>query len=496
MATELYQEDFAKLLRGRVAVIGDLMIDQYAHGEVLRISPEAPIPILQVTTERHVLGGAANVAANIAALGGKAHLLGIIGADANGLLLQQLAQQIPRIQLSAEISNTHPTTKKTRYTSGQQQIVRVDRESRLPYPDQTIENLISKLSNAINSCDVIVLSDYGKGVLDDRVLQATLSSARARGKTVIVDPKRSTFTPYRGADYIAPNSKELSDATGLPCAQDDEAALAAAAAFTQCGSAILLTRSERGMSLFRHGTPPIHLAANAREVFDVSGAGDTVVAAFSLGLAAGLSPEQAMALANTAAGIVVGKLGTATCTNDEVRKAFANRGRRDAGMREWTSESALAAISLDQACALRSNWKNAGLTVGLTNGCFDILHPGHISILRAAANACDRLIVAINSDDSVRRLKGIARPLQDQAARADILLQLKGVACVVAFDEDTPIRLIDALQPDLLVKGADYREDQVVGADVVKARGGRIMLVDIVPGHSTTRIVEAINAAD
>jgi D-beta-D-heptose 7-phosphate kinase/D-beta-D-heptose 1-phosphate adenosyltransferase len=329
----------------------------------------------------------------------------------------------------------------------------------------------------------VILSDYGKGALTDRVLAETIGYARAKRKPVIVDPKRRDFAAYSGASIITPNRQELTLATGLKCDSDLEAAAAAAAAHAACGADVLLTRSERGMSFFPLDGTPLHLPAVRREVFDVSGAGDTVVAVLATALAAKLPIAEAIKASNYAAGIVVGRSGTATLTREELIAAFSTP------LVEDKPDGRL--VDLEEAKLLRRLWQNQGFTVGIANGCFDIIHPGHISLIRQATQACDRLIMALNTDASVRRLKGQTRPAQKEVARAEVIGAIKGVALVVLFNEDTPYNLISALQPDVLIKGADYTEDQVAGADIVRARGGKILLAELTEGHSTTRLLEA-----
>lgn len=465
------------LARGRVAVIGDLMLDRYVSGAVERISPEAPVPVLRAAEERATLGAAGNVAANIAALGGAVELVGLLGEDEEGREVARLVAALERVRFAPVVCAALCTTTKTRIICGQQQIVRIDRERPGEPPAQAAAALADHARAAIAATDVVVLADYGKGVLGDGLLALALGG----GKPVIVDPKRRDLAAYRGASFITPNRRELSEATGLPCATDEEAECAAAAAIAHCGAAILLTRSERGMSLFRQGLAPVHLPAEAREVFDVTGAGDTVAAGLALGLAAGLPVEEAMRVANEAAGVVVGKLGAAVCSRPELAAALGRRSGRAA------PPAALA--SLAEALRLRRQWAAAGLSVGFTNGCFDLLHPGHVALLRRAAEECDRLIVGLNSDASVQRLKGAGRPLQTAAARAEVLAALRSVDLVAVFEEDTPMALIEQLSPDVLVKGADYQPHEVVGAELVAARGGRLVLVELAAGHSTTALV-------
>ena len=306
--------------------------------------------------------------------------------------------------------------------------------------------------------------------------------ATAAGKASIIDPKRRDFAIYRDATLIKPNRRQLTDATGLPCETDPQAETAALAAMATTNSAILLTRSEHGMSYFERDKKPLHLKTAAQDVFDVSGAGDTVLALAALGTAARLPAGELMRLANAAAGIVVSKIGTAVVSArelDEALEAESHQSEPNKG----------ASVGLDEAVRRREEWRKRGLRVGLTNGCYDLLHPGHVSILKSAAAECDRLIVAINSDQSVRRLKGPSRPVQDERARACVLGALSAVDLVVVFDEDTPAQTIAALKPDLLVKGADYAMAEVVGAETVRRSGGRVHLVPLVKGHSTTSLI-------
>lgn len=477
------RDDIQRLACGRVLVIGDVMVDHYVSGKVSRVSDEAPVPIVQVTDERWTAGGAANVAANIAALGGRAILVGVTGADPAASTLAGIVGAMGgAVEAHLVADASRPTTLKTRYMGGQHQMVRVDRELGTAISRSTEDRLVDIIADVADDCDVIMVSDYAKGVLSDRVLGAIMEHGLRAGVDIVIDPKRADWSAYRGASLITPNRKELSLATRATCGTDAECLAAADAAIATTGAAILLTRSEQGMSLFRSGQPALHLSAKAREVFDVSGAGDTVAAAIALSLASGQAPELAMQIANVAAGVVVGKRGTATVSPAEVMAEL------DAGHRMTASFP--GAINLSEARSLRETWAREGLSVGFTNGCFDILHAGHVVLLRQAAETCDRLIVALNTDASVSALKGPDRPVQSENVRASVMAAIKGVDAVILFGEATPLEAIRELQPDVLVKGADYAEDQIVGADIVKARGGRIVRVGLIDGQSTTRVIE------
>lgn len=463
-------------------IVGDVMLDVYLAGHVARISPEAPVPVLRYLRETEAAGGAANVALNVVALGGAARLVGVVGADEGAA---RLAALMAAAGIAADLvaAGDRPTTTKMRVLAGQhQQLLRIDRETTGPLPPPTEAAVIDRIEAAAPAAGAVVLSDYAKGCLTDRVIAATIAAARGAGIPLFVDPKRKDFAAYRGADYIKPNLAELAAATGMDCSTDAGAAAAAAAAMGATGAAILLTRSEKGMSLYAPDGETITMPTEAREVFDVSGAGDTVMATFALMLTGGASRAQAMRLANVAAGIVVSKAGTATVSRAELETALAARAPRP-------PVAPSPVLSWAEARAKCDEWRQKGLRIGFTNGCFDLLHPGHIAILRGAAAACDRLVVGLNSDASVRRLKGPGRPIQSQAARAEVMGAIGVVDAVVVFDQDTPLELITHLMPDVLVKGADYAEDQIVGADVVRRNGGRVERVALVAGHSTTGLV-------
>jgi D-beta-D-heptose 7-phosphate kinase/D-beta-D-heptose 1-phosphate adenosyltransferase len=467
-------------------VIGDSMLDVYVFGAVDRISPEAPVPVVRQQDIRETAGGAANVAVNAVGLGGAAHLIACVGSDHEG---QRLEAVLKGARVTCDLVRTaaKPTTVKTRFATGQHQLLRLDREDASAIARADEDAVLAAVAMRLEGCRVVVMSDYNKGMLTDRVLAGVIALAKARGVPVIVDPKRRDFTAYRGATYLKPNRAELHLATGLPVATDADIERAGTVAAAAADSAILVTRSEAGMSLVRSDGTAHHMPTHAQRVYDVTGAGDTVIAAFALGLASHRSADEAMAFANLAGGIAVSKPGTAIVLEDEVeaeRSLLADD--------EVVPKGGL--VSAETAARLRRIWKRQGLMVGFTNGCFDLLHPGHVTLLKGAAQACDRLIVGLNSDASVHRLKGPTRPVQSEDARAAVLGAIGHVNLVVVFGEDTPVGLIELLQPDLLVKGADYMIDQIVGADIVQKAGGRVMTVDLVPGQSTTRLIESNKA--
>jgi D-beta-D-heptose 7-phosphate kinase / D-beta-D-heptose 1-phosphate adenosyltransferase len=469
--------------RTRILCLGDLMLDRFACCEIERISPEAPVPVLLLQNRRISLGGAGNVARNIAALGGQAVLLGLVGLDHASAELQALVADEPYIVDALIKSKKRPTTCKTRYVAGHQQIMRVDEESTHPLEASEERALIAALHEKIGSVDAVILSDYGKGVLSRKIFAAVMNQAQGRGIPVFVDPKHEDFRRYRGATCITPNLAELARAAKMPVGTDAEVIGAATRVLRDArADAILATRSDKGMMLVS-ASGEVHVeSARAREVFDVSGAGDTVIAVLALAHASGQSLPDAMRLANTAAGIVVGKLGTAAVELDELMLELS-RVSREHDIGESKLHSAAEVETLTR------RWKMRGLSVGFTNGCFDIVHPGHVTLLAKARAECDRLIVALNSDASVSRLKGPKRPINTLADRAAVLAALASVDAVLSFDDDTPLGLISRLKPDVLIKGADYTIETVIGADEVQANGGRVALIDLVDGHSTTRTI-------
>ncbi len=473
-----------------VLVLGDIMLDRFVYGAVERISPEAPIPVLRIARETAMLGGAGNVLRNLAALGACPRGVAVAGEDAAGAQIEALAHDDLRAaggDLELIRVAGRPTTIKDRFIAAGQQLLRVDRDPEGALDGDTESRVTAAAVAALEGTAAVILSDYGKGLLSDAVIAAVIAAASARGCPVIVDPKGRDFGRYRGAAWVTPNRRELQEASGLPAGDDAAVAAAARQVIGAAGvGGVLATRSEQGMTLVAGpGAATVHhLKAEAREVYDVSGAGDTVVAAFAAAIGAGLPAVSAAQLANVAAAIVVGKLGTAVARPSEILHALH-------ASELLAAESKVSDLEglIEQA----ARWRQAGLKVGFTNGCFDLLHPGHVALLEQARAACDRLVVGLNSDASVRRLKGEARPVQGEAARAAVLASLASVNRVVIFGEDTPLKIIEALKPDVLVKGADYSLEQVVGADIVQGYGGRVVLADLAPGHSTTATIEKLS---
>lgn len=472
-------------VRQTVLCVGDLMLDEFVYGEVSRISPEAPAPVIAVRRNETNIGGAGNVARNIASLGGRCIFSGLIGEDEVGVKLAVTLAQQPGIESVLVHDGARPTTRKVRFVSEHfsTHMLRADWELAQPASGEIEQKLIDAILPQIPRADIVLLSDYAKGVLTARVIRNVIDTAKKLGKRVIVDPKSANFAIYRGATLLTPNRKEFAEATRSRA--DSDAGIAEAARdamyLADC-EAMLVTQSEHGMTLVTRAGETVHVPALPVKVRDVSGAGDTVVAALALALAAGADWEAALRTANAAAAVAVGKTGTATVTPAELR-------RRIMPAASLAAEEKIAAGGGDLEAHLLE-WRKQELRIGFTNGCFDILHPGHVKVLTAARGACDRLIVGLNSDASVRRLKGEGRPVQDQRARAEVLAALEAVDLVVVFEEDTPIRLIEQIRPSVLVKGGDYTREQVVGHEIVEAHGGEVVLVDILQGFSTTSLVQ------
>ncbi len=462
--------------KSRVLVIGDVMLDRYWHGGTHRISPEAPVPVVKVEQLEDRPGGAANVALNVAALGAAAVVVGVTGDDEQGSALQQRLESAGILPVFQKVQGA-PTITKLRVISRHQQLIRLDFEE--SFDGEDLSPLMDLFQGQLQGAGAVVLSDYGKGALRDP--QALIALARGQGLPVLVDPKGSDFSKYRGATLITPNLSEFEAVVGK-CRSEAELVEKGLKLLNDLAiDALLITRSEHGMTLLRQGSPELHLPARAREVFDVTGAGDTVISVLATALAAGSPLEQAVALSNLAAGIVVGKLGTAAVSAPELRRAVQREQGAERGV--MTEEQLL--VALEDARA-------HGERIVFTNGCFDIIHAGHVGYLEQARKQGDRLIVAINSDASVTRLKGPGRPINPVERRMAVLAGLEAVDWVTSFEDDTPERLLESLKPDVLVKGGDYSVDQVVGWEIVKGYGGEVAVLDFLDNCSTTAIVNQI----
>ncbi len=464
-----------RFARASVLVVGDAMLDRYVYGEVTRVSPEAPVPILTVTREIAMPGGAGNVVRNLVALDAAAAFVSVVGDDQAGSDLTGLIGGQQRVEPWLLVQGGRTTTLKTRYIAQGQHLIRADREETVALPEKLSERLVRIALDAMAATSITILSDYRKGVLSTDVAQALIKGAKSLGRRVIVDPKGRDYSRYQGADIVTPNRKELAEATGLSVDSEPSIVAAAQVLIARHGfGAVLVTRAEDGMSLIT-ADRIMHFPGEAREVFDVSGAGDTVVATLAAALAVDVPLFDAARLANIAGGIVVGKTGTAVARPADFYAHLA------------PATGALSKIVTPQAAAeAAERWRTRNYKVGFTNGCFDLLHPGHVHLLEQCRAMCDRLIVGINADASVKRLKGPSRPAQGEAARAAVLASLASVDLVCLFEEDTPISLIKLIKPDLLIKGADYTRETVVGAAEVESWGGSVALAELLPGHSTT----------
>jgi D-beta-D-heptose 7-phosphate kinase/D-beta-D-heptose 1-phosphate adenosyltransferase len=462
-----------------ILVVGDIMLDRYIWGDVERISPEAPVPVVRTVHRTEQPGGAANVAMNITGMGARATLLGFCGNDDEGKSIDELLRR-SGVNTSIVTVPSHPTTSKLRIIGGKQQMLRLDTEQADEYPSEAYAALLGKFESSLGSADAVILSDYAKGVLSHEICQHAICTARHRGIPVLVDPKQRSFARYHGATTICPNLSELSAATGLSTKTFDEILATGQKMVTDLDLEFLTaTLSEKGIALMRAESIFIAPAA-ARQVFDVSGAGDVVIATLALALAGGLEMETAVQLANVSAGIAVSKVGTVPVNHEELLMSL---------MPQIELQAQEKVLSLDPLRARVAAWRSAGESVVFTNGCFDLLHIGHIKLLEDARREGDRLVVAINSDSSVQGLKGPTRPIVGECNRARILAALAAVDAVVIFDDPTPLRLIEVLRPDVIVKGGDYSEKTVVGAKEVRSWGGRVKIVPTVEGSSTTRLI-------
>ena len=465
--------DFSK---ANVLVVGDIMLDRYWYGATNRISPEAPVPVVKINALEERPGGAANVAMNVTSLGGEAKLIGLTGIDEPAkILTEQLQQQ--HVVCDFVALNSHPTITKLRVLSRNQQLIRLDFEE--PFCDVDSIPLLQRIENALPQAKVMVLSDYAKGVLSS--VEAIIKMAQQANVPVLIDPKGTDFTRYRGATLLTPNMSEFEAVVG-PCHSEEDIEVKGHQLIRDYDiKALLVTRSEKGMTLLQIGQPTYHLPTQAKEVFDVTGAGDTVIATLAASLAAGYTLEDSCFLANASAGVVVGKLGTSTVTQVELEDAI--RARTDNGFGVMSEEDLLKQVA---------NARQRGEKIVMTNGCFDILHAGHVSYLANARKLGDRLIVAVNSDQSVKQLKGQSRPINPLMQRMIVLGALDSVDWVVPFEEQTPQRLIARILPDVLVKGGDYKPDQIAGSKEVIAAGGEVRVLNFEDGCSTTNIINSI----
>jgi D-beta-D-heptose 7-phosphate kinase/D-beta-D-heptose 1-phosphate adenosyltransferase len=467
-----------------VLVVGDLMLDRYLVGEVERISPEAPVPVVLIKQQNERVGGAANVAANLAQLGIDTHIAGCVGKDSEGTSLLTMMNEMGIDTTGVLQSDHRPTTAKTRILGGHQQMMRLDQESRETLNETELQQLQTLVEQQLaDKPALVILSDYAKGVLSNSLCSKVISQCRRLGIPVLVDPKGQDYSKYKGATALTPNKRETAEACRVD-PKNTTAILQAAAILRKSLDLefFAVTRGEEGISLIdQHNM--LHIPATAKQVFDVSGAGDTVIATLAAGLVHGLSHHEAFQLANIAAGVVVGKVGTAPITREELLHELISQD---------TAEQADKVCDLADLQARVDRWKSVGLTVVFTNGCFDLLHAGHVTYLEAARKTGDRLVLGLNTDRSVRALKGASRPVIHEQDRARVLAALEAVDAVILFDEDTPLQLINTIRPDVIVKGNDYNEDQVVGSNEVKSWGGKVKLIPIVPGRSTSGIIEKL----
>lgn len=470
-----------------VLCVGDLMLDRFMYGKVDRISPESPIPVFTFEREDSMLGGAGNVVRNLLALGASATFVSVIGDDNVGTKLTGLVGKEKSLVPYLFTEKGRISTKKTRYVASSQQLLRSDHETVVAIGPDTEAKLRDNVLSELPNHQAVILSDYGKGLLTPKLCQDIIKAAKAANVPVFVDPKQRDIGVYAGATVLSPNAKELAAAAGVERFASDKALITAASKLAKKHSLqyVLVTRGEHGMTLVDAEGLLCHIEAQAHEVFDVSGAGDTAIATLAATHAAGAGMKEAAELANLAAGIVVGRLGTAVVHRTDLSAAiFAHRA----------AQLQQKVLPLATARDVVTNWKREGLRVGFTNGCFDIMHAGHISLLADAKSRCDRLIVGLNTDASVRALKGPTRPVNAEMDRAQILAALSMVDGVVLFEEDTPIRLLEELKPDLLMKGADYSKEQVVGWELVEAYGGKVELIPLKDGYSTTGILKKAKA--
>jgi len=478
--------DFSAFERCRLLVVGDLMLDEYVWGHVERISPEAPVPVVSVLNEEFTLGGAANVAKNLCLLGAHVAVAGVVGTGPQGSRLRSELAKLG-VDVSAVVEEAgRPTTRKTRIIAEHQQVLRIDRETTCEISRASEQALMSRVLERVPDVDVVLISDYGKGAITRALIKSLAAKARSAGKLTIADPKGMDFSKYAGLTLITPNTKEAALAAGIDV-RDEPGLLAAGQRLleTVAIDKLLITCGKDGMVFFERGALPLKIGTRALQVYDVSGAGDTVVAALGLGLAAGLCYPDAIAMANAAAGVVVGKVGTAGASRAELADA----------LQPSADPSAIKHRRLPELADVARELRRMGRRIVLTNGCFDLLHVGHIRLFTVSKTMGDVLIVAVDDDESVRKLKGPGRPLIHAAERVRILSAMESVDYVVVFPTQELDRVIEAVRPDVLTKGSNYETDQVLGREVVERCGGRVALIPVTESISASRIIDTIKRA-
>lgn len=465
----------------RILCVGDGMLDVFMRGKANRLSPEAPVPVLHIEEETRTLGGAANVVRNLESLGATVTFISVIGEDVEGSHFQNLLTKHLKVTAHLLVDTRRVTTVKTRFLSEKQHFLRADREQCLPLTEALEAELLRLFRSALPVHDLVLLSDYAKGLFSPKGLQALIGEAHLQKKPILVDPKGLDYSRYAGATLLTPNRSELASATQMPVQTDEDLVAAAQKIMSLHGiPTMIVTRDAEGMTLIEGTGRSSHFSVEPQEILSVSGAGDTAIATIAIGLAAGLPLADTMRLANVAAGVVVGKPGTSVIHFEELVTALSRDERQGYEKK---------IVSWPQAAEIVQKWQQSRQRVVFTNGCFDLLHPGHISLLAQAKKKGDRLVVGLNTDESIRRLKGPTRPVQQEHARALVLSSLESVDLVIFFDCETPLELIKVLRPDALVKGADYTISQLAGAPVVQSYGGQVHLIELVEGHSTTHLI-------
>jgi D-beta-D-heptose 7-phosphate kinase/D-beta-D-heptose 1-phosphate adenosyltransferase len=504
-----------KMSHANILVVGDIMLDRYFYGGVSRISPEAPVPVLHINKEGRMLGGAGNVLRNLDGLNVNTKLVAVIGDDRDGEIVTNMISALNHVSHAEQslIKSSRSTTVKSRYVAHGQQLLRADEEDKTPVAADIEDKIIALVQDYAKDCQAVILSDYDKGVLTPRVISAIIQSCNALGVKTLVDPKGNDYSIYKGSYVVTPNRDELSKATyNAPTLEDGDVVSAALSLIENSGiHNVVATRSEDGMTIVQStdggaSERPVHIPTEALEVFDVSGAGDTVIAAIAAGLAAGANLVDAARIANIAGGIVVAKTGTAPVSAEEILERLAPHKEQSESLNTGidhmpTLEASIAQIyDWDGAKNQIEEWQRHGMKVGLTNGCFDLLHPGHVQYLHEARCLCDRLILALNTDVSVQLLKGPTRPIQDEMARASVIGALAAVDMVVFFgaekdgDDNTASAVLAHLQPDLYVKGGDYNIEDIPEAKVARSYGGDAKVLCLVDGHSTTNNINKIKS--